>query len=136
MLRHTLKRLAPLAVRATAGRTKTHQSAEKAVRKRRRACDAAVFFRSISAHLPLSLSPHSQAWPLVLLAGGAGLWYAKENGMLDDFLGAPAAAKKVSREEKRRERMRGGGWRGWPASLLPPTPRPQCRVVRTPAGGA
>lgn len=36
-----------------------------------------------SPHLP----PPPQAWPLFLVAGGAGLWYAKENGLLDDFIG-------------------------------------------------
>ena len=35
--------------------------------------------------------PLHQAWPLFVVAGGAGLWYAKENGLLDDLLGGVPA---------------------------------------------
>lgn len=49
--------------------------------------------------LSLSLSPATtkpQAWPLVVVAGGAGLWYAKENGLLDDFLGGVPSSSSSS----------------------------------------
>jgi len=36
-----------------------------------------------------------QAWPLIVVAGGAGLWYAKENGLLDDFLGGAPSSSSV-----------------------------------------
>ncbi len=65
--------------------------------------------QSLSPTLLLS-PPLFQAAPiLAIVAAGAGLWYAKENGLLGDFVGVPGPVSK--KEEKEITRCRGMGRR-------------------------
>lgn len=65
-----------------------------AVEQAGRAADCALLSHPSHPLARPSLPFHAQAAPiLIVLGAGAGLWYAKENGMLGDFVGVPGPVR-------------------------------------------